>query len=74
MSYLCSVSGSKRTLIYQAEEGARLEAENKDLAFRIAQLKESHAYVPVFILDMIQTIVRLRYMLPVLNLSRATVI
>ncbi|XP_064403588.1 227 kDa spindle- and centromere-associated protein-like isoform X2 [Halichondria panicea] len=38
-----NVNGSKRTLLYQAEEGAKLEAENKDLHFRIAQLKESHA-------------------------------
>ena len=38
-----SVNGSKRTLLYQADEGAKLEAENKDLYFRVAQLKESHA-------------------------------
>ena len=40
-----SVISSKKTLQYQAEEGARLDAENKELQFRLAQLKENHTYV-----------------------------
>ena len=32
-------------LQYQAEEGARLDTENKELQFRLAQLKENHTYV-----------------------------
>lgn len=39
-----SVISSKKTLHYQAEEGARLDAENKELQFRLAQLKENHTY------------------------------
>ena len=39
------MSASKKTLQYQAEEGARLDSENKELQFRLAQLKESHMYV-----------------------------
>ena len=38
------MSSSKKTLQYQAEEGARLAAENKELQFRLAQLKENHTY------------------------------
>ena len=58
----CSVNGSKRTLLYQAEEGAKLEAENKDLHFRIAQLKESHAWV-VDVHDTVQLNHMRRYLL-----------
>ena len=46
MYVLCdSVISSKKTLQYQAEEGARLDVENKELQFRLAQLKENHTYV-----------------------------
>lgn len=41
----CSVISSKKTLRYQAEEGARLDTENKELQFRLAHLKENHTYV-----------------------------
>ena len=44
MQFSFSVSSSKKTLQYQAEEGARLDSENKDLQFRLAQLKETHTY------------------------------
>ncbi len=40
-----SVISSKKTLHYQAEEGARLDTENKELQFGLAQLKENHVYV-----------------------------
>ena len=40
-----SVISSKKTLHYQAEEGARLDTENKELQFKLAQLKENHTYV-----------------------------
>ncbi len=40
-----SVGDAKRTLMHQAEEGAKLETLNKDLSFKIAQVQESHTYV-----------------------------
>ena len=37
-----SVSTSKHTLLFQAEESARLEKENRELEFKLGQLQETH--------------------------------
>ena len=40
-----SVNTSKHTLLFQAEESARMEKETEELGFRLAQLQESHQWV-----------------------------
>lgn len=37
-----SVDQAKKKMLYESGEGARLQTENRELEFRLAQLRETH--------------------------------